>query len=229
MMQDAELIELDTLLAAPCFKNEAMSVVELQGLFCALASGPEDIDEDQWLPFALGENPEFESPEQRQRVTDLMRRYCEATARELDSGVPPRLVLANQNDEALAESYEAWAGGYLDGMEMSEDEWFEYAESDEEAEFLVTHLWPIDILSGLAADEAAEVGDPWPPEGTTEEELVADAREALAESVLALYRFWQAKRPPATVRRNGGKVGRNEPCPCGSGKKFKQCCGKDAT
>ena len=72
-----------------------------------------------------------------------------------------------------AESYEAWAGGYLDGMEMSEDEWFEYAESDEEAEFLVTHLWPIDILSGLAAQEADEVGDPWPPEGMTVEEPVS--------------------------------------------------------
>ena len=24
------------------------------------------------------------------------------------------------------------------------------------------------------------------------------------------------------------KVGRNDPCPCGSGKKYKNCCGKDA-
>ena len=28
------------------------------------------------------------------------------------------------------------------------------------------------------------------------------------------------------VRREGPKVGRNDPCPCGSGKKYKQCCGK---
>ncbi|MFV0350213.1 MAG: YchJ family protein [Halodesulfovibrio sp.] len=28
-----------------------------------------------------------------------------------------------------------------------------------------------------------------------------------------------------TVRRETPKVGRNEPCPCGSGKKFKKCCG----
>jgi preprotein translocase subunit SecA len=26
--------------------------------------------------------------------------------------------------------------------------------------------------------------------------------------------------------RSGPKVGRNDPCPCGSGKKYKQCCGK---
>jgi preprotein translocase subunit SecA len=28
-----------------------------------------------------------------------------------------------------------------------------------------------------------------------------------------------------TVRRQGEKVGRNDPCPCGSGKKYKRCCG----
>jgi len=31
--------------------------------------------------------------------------------------------------------------------------------------------------------------------------------------------------PPATVRRKEKKVGRNDPCPCGSGKKYKKCCG----
>ena len=29
-----------------------------------------------------------------------------------------------------------------------------------------------------------------------------------------------------TFRRAAPKVGRNDPCPCGSGKKFKKCCGK---
>ena len=31
-----------------------------------------------------------------------------------------------------------------------------------------------------------------------------------------------------TVRRATPKVGRNDPCPCGSGKKYKQCCGRNA-
>ena len=31
-----------------------------------------------------------------------------------------------------------------------------------------------------------------------------------------------------TVRNEGPKVGRNDPCPCGSGKKYKNCCGKSA-
>ncbi len=35
----------------------------------------------------------------------------------------------------------------------------------------------------------------------------------------------EAPRPVTTVRREGRKIGRNEPCPCGSGKKYKKCCG----
>ncbi len=36
----------------------------------------------------------------------------------------------------------------------------------------------------------------------------------------------QAPAPgPRTVRRDAPKIGRNEPCPCGSGKKYKKCCG----
>jgi preprotein translocase subunit SecA len=31
---------------------------------------------------------------------------------------------------------------------------------------------------------------------------------------------------PETIRRDKPKVGRNDPCPCGSGKKYKNCCGK---
>ncbi|MFM7075347.1 MAG: SEC-C metal-binding domain-containing protein, partial [Planctomycetaceae bacterium] len=30
------------------------------------------------------------------------------------------------------------------------------------------------------------------------------------------------------IRNLGQKVGRNDPCPCGSGKKFKNCCGKSS-
>ena len=33
---------------------------------------------------------------------------------------------------------------------------------------------------------------------------------------------------PQTIRRDAEKVGRNDPCPCGSGKKYKKCCGKGA-
>ena len=36
----------------------------------------------------------------------------------------------------------------------------------------------------------------------------------------------EASQKPQTQKRTEKKVGRNEPCPCGSGKKYKKCCGK---
>ncbi len=36
------------------------------------------------------------------------------------------------------------------------------------------------------------------------------------------------QKKSGTIRREGKKVGRNDPCPCGSGKKYKQCCGRNA-
>ncbi|WP_241650447.1 SEC-C metal-binding domain-containing protein, partial [Rosenbergiella collisarenosi] len=50
--------------------------------------------------------------------------------------------------------------------------------------------------------------------------------EALPAAVLDLYQYWsfQAQQNAPQPKIVETKVGRNEPCPCGSGKKFKQCC-----
>ena len=40
--------------------------------------------------------------------------------------------------------------------------------------------------------------------------------------------LYKAAKKMHTVVREGKKVGRNEPCPCGSGKKYKHCCGRNA-
>jgi uncharacterized protein YecA (UPF0149 family) len=50
-----------------------------------------------------------------------------------------------------------------------------------------------------------------------EYDQVRDSEETLLESLSSEYMT-------APVRRTTPKVGRNEPCPCGSGRKFKKCC-----
>ena len=49
--------------------------------------------------------------------------------------------------------------------------------------------------------------------------LWADARESRGESAAPI-----ATARPAVRNASGQKVGRNDPCPCGSGKKYKKCC-----
>ena len=65
-----------------------------------------------------------------------------------------------------------------------------------------------------------------------QEPLSASDRAAAIESVpmalAGIFAYWRQRRgalATGTVRRSSRKVGRNEPCPCGSGKKYKNCCG----
>ena len=37
----------------------------------------------------------------------------------------------------------------------------------------------------------------------------------------------RASNKPKTVVNSAAKIGRNDPCPCGSGKKYKNCCGRN--
>lgn len=60
-----------------------------------------------------------------------------------------------------------------------------------------------------------------------------DACVAAAVSLVHIRDYFRAgewrqafEEVPAPVVRQGPKVGRNDPCPCGSGRKFKKCCGE---
>ena len=53
-----------------------------------------------------------------------------------------------------------------------------------------------------------------------ERRQVAEAKETNLEQA-------KAAGGPAGTRKAAKKVGRNDPCPCGSGKKYKNCCGKN--
>ena len=59
---------------------------------------------------------------------------------------------------------------------------------------------------------------------------LTDLDAAIDDVVAATVELWdltaEARFAVATIRRDGPKVGRNDPCPCGSGKKFKACHGK---
>ena len=59
-------------------------------------------------------------------------------------------------------------------------------------------------------------------------DLVAKAPDLIPHYIETLN-AWRISQQVAgqfrTEARNFGKVGRNEPCPCGSGKKYKRCCG----
>lgn len=80
--------------------------------------------------------------------------------------------------------------------------------------------------------------DPDPEIRPYKEPIDAERREKLisgaAAGVMAIYRYFATQRKleaqklssGTTFRRDAPEAGRNEPCPCGSGKKFKHCCAR---
>ena len=54
----------------------------------------------------------------------------------------------------------------------------------------------------------------------------ADEEAAQAQAAAAAAQGGYVQSAPQTVHREGPKVGRNDPCPCGSGKKYKHCHGQ---
>lgn len=79
-------------------------------------------------------------------------------------------------------------------------------------------------LDVIALHGSEEIGDQL--DELTEEEYTASI-ERIQPAALRLYNYWVNNPQQPEVKKpmvNGTKVGRNDPCPCGSGKKFKSCC-----
>jgi uncharacterized protein len=223
---DSQLDRLETLLDDPVF-DEPMRLDEVQGYLCAALTGPVPIPEADWLLEALGSEAGLAS-EAGLEAASILRILAEDIRIQLADEEPMTLYLYPQSDEDDSPSdYEPWALAYLHGVDTAAEDWFDELTDEEEVEWLDERLFPLMVLTGEAAAAAKEHGEAW-PEGKELEELNDQAQEDLARAVSEIFLFWNAKRGIGTVRRDAGKVGRNDPCPCGSGKKFKQCCGTES-
>jgi preprotein translocase subunit SecA len=65
-----------------------------------------------------------------------------------------------------------------------------------------------------------------PPMPRRKMQFVTNDTSGLEDLMAAPGGAAKPKQGPVTVRREQPKIGRNEPCPCGSGKKYKNCCGR---
>lgn len=225
-LSEADLDRLEEMLRLPVFGDDSMALDAMQGFFCAIVSGPDPVAPSRWLPVVLGSEPDFEAGEQAAEILALLMRMHNqvAMAFEEDEGLDFILYPDEGEGDDGESDFGTWCAGYVEGMRMSERDWFEAADAEEVEELAL----PVLLLAaeGEEFDELVREAQLDARTPKARAALLASAREELPDAIFDIHRYWKAMRnAPGTIRRSAPKVGRNDPCPCGSGKKFKVCCG----
>jgi yecA family protein len=196
---------------------DAMSFPRACGVFAAIASAPELRAPSEWLDLITSDHVFHDLADARRFTEGVMALYEEVarsvTACDAHCCPPP------DDRDATRE----FCAGYV-GIALSDSTWSRDAGA-------VAKLAPMCALAGAISPEKlgelarVSVDDPEP--------WLQRAREELAVTVASLHAYWSEGRKSAAARlrqqslpqrRAAPKVGRNERCPCGSGRKFKKCC-----
>lgn len=224
-LSDKEFDELDNFLMSNAVGDEGMTMDALHGYLTAITIGPEFIPLSEWLPNVWGlegeAEPKFDSEKHAERIINFVARFMneviitfEVAPKEFE----PLFCVYELDGKEIIDG-EAWAWGFWEGMQLRPDAW-----ETLNASTLAPLLRPIYLLGAneIKEDEMELVDTP--------EKCHKLAIEVEA-AILHLYQYWLPIRTSkvSTIKRETPKQGRNEICNCGSGKKYKSCCGAGPT
>jgi uncharacterized protein len=220
-LTDAELDRLGDFLKS-CKGGKAMNVEALDGFFAALIAGPETVMPSEYYPEVFGgemsDTCKFASLDEANEILGLMTRHWNTIAAALNKDeVYGPILLQDENGVAHGND---WAHGFMRGTLMRHDGWAELV-NDEHGGCLI----PMMMLYHEHDEDPEMRPKPISPE--KREEVIVH----MAAGLLGAYQYFRAHRQvnasvhASKPRSRTPKVGRNDPCPCGSGKKYKKCCG----
>lgn len=226
-LTEAELQELEEFLLYEVQCDEGMTVDTLDGYLYAIAIGPTSVMPQQWMPGIWGEGdsmmPPVKSIEQLNRILSLIMRHFNSIIASLEEQ-PREIFPVWFTNEYRAKQYddaEGWAYGFTLGMKLCWEDWKPLLDSTQ------GQGWyrPIGLLG---EDEYCAEQDKLTRTPTMRGKLALQ----IPEAVVAMYEYWLPYRQAIYERQVATtlqpKVGRNEECPCGSGKEYEYCCGAAA-
>jgi uncharacterized protein len=212
-LNENELEWLDETLAKYATEGAILDS-ELDGLLTAILSAPTDIEPAQWLLAIWGgaDNvPRWANDRERDRFVNLTLQHMSDIAERLES-YPDQFEPLFGTREAEGQELtivEEWCFGYLRGVALSD--W----------STLPAELQPeLDAIALHGSEEQFSALD-----NLTADEFIASIERITGGAgALPVLDGESAAGGGPAAGRNEAKVGRNDPCPCGSGKKYKQCC-----
>lgn len=240
-LTDAEFAELDDLLLATPEPLEPLDVVMLDGYLCGVIVQPVLLEPATWLAHVFDFDgrplPDDVDAAWRERTQALILRrhavllraivedgWFDPLVLEFDEEHPREPVPEGERDpleglSPISQSLMPWVAGFQHATVAFPD----LAEMPDDA--------VMTALARLYRHLPAETDDEREIVATLDREYplatLDDAMEELVVTIADLQDLTAEQRYKVdTVKRETLKVGRNDPCPCGSGKKFKQCHGK---
>lgn len=212
-LSDAELDYVESILLKYGNDDSILDASELDGFFTALISGPEVLPPSRWLPALWGGTPpKFGKDAELQRFMNLLIQHinnCVLMLMEYPAEFAALFSTREHQGETLT-IVEEWCFGYMRGVALGQ--WPALPETE------AAHLAAIELHGNEAHFPQLE--------GMSQAEHQQSVT-AIEPAVRALHAYWLAQRSQAASpapARAAAQPGRNDPCPCGSGKKFKQCC-----
>jgi uncharacterized protein len=204
--------------------EDTMLLEELDGFIAGLLACPELIMPRDWLPVVWHEDstdqqPVFENLDHANRVLGLVMEHYNNVARTLmerPDRYSPLFSVDTLNGDIL---WELWIEGFEKAVALRPATWKKLLDADVDTAAAMSGML---LLADIARGEK-ELDDR-DPILTAAPDKIADWVVTLNEWRLANHPAMQgfdSKAAPSPRK----KVGRNEPCPCGSGKKYKKCCG----
>jgi len=217
---DRKLRKLDEILCSDIAPETAMDVSTLEGFFTALIIGPSVIPPSKYMPWVWDlcdgkEEVIYDSMDQAQETMNLIMEVWNNIAKTFSTdpaSFEPAYFRAVEWGAA------EWCEGFILGTHLignaSATIWMAQPK-------LVTPFLMLADEAGIEIAKKSKDAEAW--------------MNAVPESLVGIHAYWLENResfssssPSVPVRREHN-VGRNDPCPCGSGKKFKKCCGAPPT
>ena len=212
-------------------ENKGMSFREVQGFLFAMIGSPQPVPPNRWIKAIFGKHFQFADENQDKDIHRILFNMVDMTVRAMDMGrdtLPAECHSESPDDEAFQE-LKLWSKGYGEGnallVNFWEDVFSHKAMKELEESFTACTI----LLSVWAQPE--KLLERSQQEGGPDVVKMLKAVPSVARELSGLFidisKRWKViSETPEPVVREEGKTGRNDPCPCGSGKKYKKCCGQ---
>ena len=212
-LSEEDLLFIDSLFDK--YRAEFANNIMLHGFFTGLICTPTLIMPSKYLPIVWGQDnePKFQSMEEVIRFHSTCNKLWNLIADNLHTKVPGSFPIPVDNTHTLLD----WLTGFQYATGCAPDDW-QLLAKDKEASSLLGLI--ISIQKKYPENKDIE--------------LDKDDVLWLTKSIACIYDFFYALRVEYNSKPSNAdipmdlpihrKTGRNELCPCGSGKKHKKCC-----